>query len=167
MMSGYKDTCLSCLKSDFINSPNETTKMILLDDSGYVSPEFLHLSPFHLEGHHKSNIQEASRKVLSNQRKFVHTLTPHQKCWEEPEEEDVTGKMLLRKDFPMCRNDIQLDLCCWDFPKRFAEMYDNENIIGKRIGRQNCNIISKLYKRNVTDFITKLMAYMPPKDVSK
>lgn len=156
-MTGYKDKCHSGFKkSNLTMSPNETTE-ILLDDSGYISPEFLHITPFHP----KIEIQYVSMNV-SNHRKVVHSV----KTWEEPEEEDVAGKMQLRKGRPVWKNNnVQLELSWLKFTKKFAEMFDNENIIGKRIGRQNCNIISKLHKRNVNDFLTKLMVYMSPKDI--
>lgn len=152
----------NCKKPILTSTPLDVPNSKYFDDSGYISSPCNTITPLNLN-------ERFSQEPVSIE-KFAVSLdhechdVPHSRLdWEEAEEEDVLGKKQLRRSL----NAVSQERVTAENLTILVEGYDCSNIIGKRIGRKHCDIVSGLDRRNISAFLAELVGYLSPEDVHR
>ncbi|GAB1600855.1 F-box only protein 5-like [Argonauta hians] len=156
MIRAKKNDYLDIKKSILTSTPIDKSISKYFDDSGYVSTPCNTITPINLNDHLYRETKSIEKSIEQHD---CDTILQQQKLdWQEPEEEDVVGKKnFLRRSLDEKSLDTRNISKIFDF--------DCSNIIGKRIGRQNCDIVSELDQRNISAFLAQLIGYLSPEDV--
>ncbi|CAI9721983.1 Hypothetical predicted protein [Octopus vulgaris] len=142
------------------STPLDVPSSKYFDDSGYVSPPCNTITPLNLNERFSQEPVSIEKFEVSLDHEY-HQVPQNRLDWQEAEEEDVLGKKQLRRSL----NAVSQKRVNTENITILGKSIDCSNIIGKRIGRKNCDIVSGLDQRNISAFLTELVGYLSPEDV--